>query len=494
MDYLDTKKEFRHKIIMMVGYVLIGIMIVGITLVLVYQAYGFGLGKNGTVIQNGLAFFSSQPNPANIYINGKLNKSQTDTRLTLPAGLYHMQLARDGYRDWQRTIEVEGGDVQHFDYPFLIPKQLTPKKLANYTAAPALSTQSPDRRWMLVQEPGSMTAFQVYDLKNPTKAPEELNLPASLLTKATTSENWSLEEWADDDKHVVLQHNYDGKSEYILVDRTDASQALNINTTLSLSASPAKLTLLNKKYDQYYLLGSDGTLQSASLSDHTPKTLLEDVLAYQSYGSDGLLYATSKSAPAGKVLVQLKSGDTTYPIHSFTAGSTYLLDLTKYDGTLYVTAGSSGESKVYIYKDPIRQLNNLPHAAVYPIQVLHVEQPNYLSFSDNAQFIVAESGTQFGVYDILNTKGYNFTSKLPVDLPAVHATWMDGDRLTYVSGGKAIIFDYDDTNQQTLVPASPAYLPAFAPSFKFIYTLAPSTTAAGQEALNETSLLTPADQ
>jgi hypothetical protein len=77
---------------------------------------------------------------------------------------------------------------------------------------------------------------------------------------------------------------------------------------------------------------------------------------------------------------------------------------------------------------------------------------------------------------------------------------MDGDRLTYVSGGKLTVFDYDDTNQQTLVPASAGYLPAFAPDFKFVYTLAPaaSTPAAaatpGQAALDQTSLLTPADQ
>jgi hypothetical protein len=492
MDYLDPKKELRQKIILMIGYVLIGVAIVIGTLILLYQAYGFGIGKNGTVIQNGLAFFSSQPNPASIYVNSKLNKAQTNSRLTLPAGIYHIQLKRSGYRDWQRTIEVEGGDVQHFDYPFLVPTQLTSKKIANYASAPALTTQSPDRRWLVVQEPGSMTAFQVYDLKNPTKAPLELNLPASLLSKATASESWTLEEWADDNTHLVLQHNYDGKSEYVLVDRTDASQAQNINTTLDVS--PAKLTLLNKKYNQYYLLNAGSQLQSATLSDHTPKDVLDHVLAYQSYGSDGLLYATDANAPAGKVLIQLRSGSKTYPIRSFAAGSTYLLDLTKYDGTLYVTAGSSSESKTYIYKDPIGQLDALPHNAVYPIQVLHVVQPNYLSFSDNAQFIVVENGTQFGVYDILASKGYNFSSSKPIDPPAAHATWMDGDRLTYVSNGKLVIFDYDDTNQQTLVPANPAYLPAFAPTFKFVYTLAPSTATAGQEVLDQTSLLAPADQ
>jgi hypothetical protein len=498
MDYLDPKKEARHRVLLFVGYILIGVAILIGTLVLLYQAYGFGIGKNGTVIQNGLVFVSSQPNPANIYLNNKLNKSQTNTRLTLPSGIYQVRLARDGYRDWQRTIEVEGGDVQHFDYPFLIPSKLTTKKIADYTAAPGLMTQSPDRRWLLVQTPGSMTSLQVHDLKNPAKAPLELNLPANLLTKATGSENWQLEEWADDNRHVVLQHNYDGKSEYILVDRTDAAQALNINTALSVA--PAKLTLLDKKYDQYYLLGGAGALQTATLSDHTPKMVLQNVLAYQSYASDTLLYATNDPKVANKVSIELKSGDRTYPIRSFAAGGTYLLDLTKYDGALYVVAGSSKESKTYIYKDPIGQLAKLPRQAVYPIQVLHVDQPDYLSFSSNAQFIVVEHGTQFGVYDIENTKGYNFTSKSPIDPPAMHATWMDGDRLTYVSGGKLTVFDYDDTNQQTLVPASAGYLPAFAPDFKFVYTLAPaaSTPAAaatpGQAALDQTSLLTPADQ
>lgn len=493
MDYLDPKKELKHRITLMIGYVLVTVAIVIATLVLLYQAYGFGIGKNGTVIQSGLAFFSSQPNPADIYLNGRLNSKQTNARLVLPSGIYHVRLTRAGYQDWQRTIEVEGGDVQHFDYPFLIPGKLTSKKIASYDQAPGLATQSPDRRWLLVQNPGSMTNFQVFDLKNPDKAPTPLVVPAGLLTKASSAESWQLEEWADDNNHVVLEHDYDGKVEYILVDRSDPAQSLNIDTTIG--ANPAKLTLLNKKYDQYYLSDAGGTLQTASLSDHTPKTVLQNVLNYQSYGSDSLLYATDKGAPAGQVLVKLKIGDNTYPIHSFVAGSTYLLDLTKYSGTLYVVAGASAENKAYIYKDPAGQLSSLPNQAVVPSQVLHVNQPNYVSFSTSTQFIMLENGTRFGVYDIENTKGYNYnTASLPLDAPQPHATWMDGNRLTYVSGGKVAVFDYDGTNRHALVPASPAYLPAFAPDYKFLYTLAQANTAGGQTVLDQTSLLSPADR
>ncbi|HEY5442601.1 MAG TPA: PEGA domain-containing protein, partial [Candidatus Saccharimonadales bacterium] len=435
MDYLDPKKQFRHRIILMVGYVLVAIALILGARILVLMAEGFGLGKNGVVIQNGLTFFSSQPNPARIYVNGKLEPVTTNTRLTLPAGIYKITLARDGYRDWRRTIELQGGDVEHFDYPLLFPVQLTTKKVHPYASAPGLETQSPDRRWLVVEEASSMTSFDIYDLKNPTKAPTVITLPANLLTKATKTEGWQLEEWADDNQHMVLQHNYDGKSEFILVDRAAPTQSLNLNTTLS--NAPTKLTLQNKKYDHYYLYdAATGALQAASLQAPAATPVLPHVLAYQSYGNNTLLYATDTDAPAGKVLIKLMIGNSTYPVHTFPTGGTYLLNLTKYSNNLYVAAGDSAENKVYIYADPVGQLSALPKQALVPTQVLHVNAPNYLSFSTNAQFIMTENATQFGVYDIENIKGFSYTTPQPIDAPQPHASWMDGDRLTYVTSGK----------------------------------------------------------
>jgi hypothetical protein len=491
MDYLDPKKRFRHHVMLYVGYVLIGIAIIIGTIVLLYQAYGFGLGKNGTVIQNGLFFFSSQPRPADIYVNSVRKSVKTNTRLSLPAGIYNVVLKRDGYRSWQRTIGLEGGSVQHVDYPFLIPKTLTPKKIQSYAAAPGLATQSPDRRWLLVEQPNTLTSFDVYDLKNPTKPAEALALPGNLLTKATGPESWQIGEWAADNRHVVLQHIYDGKTEFILVDRADPAQSLNLNTALSLS--PAKLTLNDKKYDQYYLYtAAGGLLQTASLKTPAAQPFLEHVLDYKSYGNDTVLYATDGNVPAGKVQVKLRIGDKTSVIRNFPAGTAYLLDLTKYSGDMYVATGASSENKVYIYKDPTGQLAANPNHALVPSQVLRVAAPNYLSFSDSAQFIVTENGTEFAVYDIENEAAYHYFSPYTPDAPQTHANWMDGNRLTYVSSGKLVLFDYDNTNRQMLVPAGSQYKPAFTPNYKFLYTLAPA--ANNQFDLNQTSLLAPADQ
>jgi len=488
MDFLDPKKRARHTIIILTGYVLIGVAILIATIILLYQAYGFGLNRNGSVIQNGLLFFSSQPRPADIYINGKLSKSKTNTRLVLPSGLYNIKLDKVGYRPWQRTIDLAGGRVAHYDYPLLFPKNLITTRLRSYSAAPGLATQSLDRRWVVVAQAGSMINFDVYDLKNPAKEPTVISLPSNLLTKAAADESWQVSEWADDNQHVVLKHLYDGKIEYILVNRTVPAESLNLNQTLS--TTPTKLTLNDKKYDQYYLYNADATLQTASLKTPTAVTVLKQVLAYQTYGNDSVLYATDEGAATGRVTVKFIENGQTYMVRSLPAGTTYLINLTKYSGTFYFAIGAASENKVYVYKDPIAQINARVVRVPIPTQVLRVDNPNYLGFSSNAQFIVTENGQQFGVYDIENKHGYNFKTTQPLDAPQTHASWMDGNRLNYVSDGKLLVFDYDYMNQQTLLAAAPSSLPFFAPDYQHLYALAPGPVA-GQFSLTDTALLIP---
>lgn len=487
MDYLDRKKTYRNNVILLVGYVLIMLAIVVSALVLLYEAYGFGLGKNGSVIQSGLVFFSSQPNPANIYVNGKLNSSSTNSRLSLEANIYQIKLTKSGYRDWNRTINITGGSVVHYDYPFLFPVKLANKQIKSMSSAPGITAQSPSRRWLVVEQPGSMTDFLMYDLTDITKAPVSISLPANILTKATSSESWHYLEWADDNQHLLLKHTYDDKSEFILVDTNNPTQSVNLNTTLS--NNPSAITLNNKKYDQYYLYDAGAkTLQTATLNPATVTPKLNNVLAYKSYGNDTILYATSENAPAGKVLVKQVTGTNSTDLRTLPAGDNYLVDLTQYQHTMYVALSAANSGKVYIYRDPVSQITNQPKHAIVPIQVLHLNQPNNLTFSANAQFIMAENGTRFGVYDIQNKLTYNYQSMATMDSPQTIATWMDGDRLTYVSGGKLYVADYDNANPQILMSSDPHYLPAFSPDFKFVYNIAASNSA-NQFNLNQSSLL-----
>jgi hypothetical protein len=291
---------------------------------------------------------------------------------------------------------------------------------------------------------------------------------------------------------VILEHVYDGKTEYIELDRTDPAASVNLNNLLG--TSPTDLTLNNLKYNQFYLYDTTSQeIDTATISSPTPVADISHVLAYKSYGNNTMLYVTTDNAPAGDVLVKLTEGDKTYIIHTFASGTNYLLDLTEYSGTLYVVAGANSENKVYIFKDPVGQLSAQPNHAVVPIQVFHVDDPTYDSFSDNAQFIMVEGGNEFGVYDLDNKVGYNYVTKEPIDSPQIHAIWMDGDRLTYVSNGTLIMFDYDDTNIRTLVAMNPSYLPIFNSTYKVLYSVK-NPDSSGQVEITQTPLLTPADQ
>lgn len=498
MDFLDPRKQRFHMVRLIVGYILIGMAVLGATVVLLYQAHGFGLGKHGEVVQNGFVFLSSQPQGAQIYVDNKLNKGTTSSRLQLPEGSYTVKLQRDGYYPWQRTIDVIGGSVARYDYPMLIPKTLTPSPIRNYTSPPAFSTQSPDRRWLLVQQVGSVLGFDVYDLGDPTKISNNatnFNLSSSIVSSPTApGQAWSLLEWSTDNQHIVLTHSWTGGSEYILVDRQNPDKSVNLTKTLSLSAGEV-LSLHDKKFDKYYIFSpATKTLATAAVDNPTRVAVLSGVLAYKSYGSNMILYATEAGASAGKVMTMLKDGDVTYKITEVGNGGPYLMDLAQYDGDWFVAVGASVDNKVYVFKNPQAVRKSGKVANLVPVQILRVTAPNYLAFSSNTQFVMVENGTSFAVYDVENDKGYTYASSAPLDAGQPHATWMDGDRITYVSGGKALEFDYDYINNQTLVASAPTLGPFFDRDYRYVYTLTPPTAATGQSILTETSLLTPADR
>ncbi|MEO7363990.1 MAG: PEGA domain-containing protein [Candidatus Saccharimonadales bacterium] len=489
MDYLDPEKQRRHGFLLIVGYITIAIAIVIATTVLVYQAYGFGIDRNGTVIQNGIVFFSSHQSPATIYIDGKQARSQTNTRLSLAANVYDIRLSRPGYHDWRRTIAVDGGGVSHFDYPLLIPKVLNPVDVASFSALPSFSTQSPDRRWLLLQSPDDPLSLLEYDLKSPARPAVTITLPATLLVGATTPAQWQLVEWSDDNRHLLLKHVTGAQIDYVLVDRESPEASVNLNQLLAIT--PTDIRLIDKKYDQYYVSQADGGLQSASLRSPQLTPQLSGVLAYKSYGSDQLLYVTASDAPEGKISVKLRVGSKTTQLRNFPISDKYLLDLADFDGTPYVVISSVVENKVYIYRDPLAQLASRKLPVIVPQQVLRVTSPDYLSFSQTAQYVMAEHDNQIAVYDLRNKSGYNYTQTAVLDSHQTHVRWMDGDRLIYTSGGRVHILDYDQLNQRTLVPQTPASTPVFAPDFKTIFTLVPTAQGA---VLQSTSLLSPGDQ
>ncbi len=502
MDFLDPKKQRMHKIRLLVGYVLIGIAVLIATVILLYQAYGFGIDNKGNVIQNGWLFVSSRPSPADVYINGARYKSQTDTRVQLPAEKYTVKLTRSGYRDWQRDVTINGGDVQHFDYPLLVPQKLSTTSLKQYDTTPNVTSQSPDKRWLVLQTAADFTTFEVFDLSKPKEPPAVVSLPADTITASDGAQAWHAVEWSRDNRHLLLKHDYQkaGQTlgEFVLFDHEEPAQSINLSRTLN--TNPTKVALQDGAYDQYYLYDQTNLLLAkASLRDPNPTAFLEHVLDFKPYDSNGVLYVTDVATTAGKVAVQFRQGDDTYNIREILPSASYLLDIARYKGNLYAAVGTPVENKVYLYKNPTKNAQN-GQKNLLPLRTLRLAGPTYVAFAPGGQYILVENGTHCLTYDFLATRRYEYQLSM-LDEPRLHVRWTDSAHLQFVSGGKLILSDYDGINQQILQPSLAGLEPVFDQDATFAYSFvaqsSPATAekpAANTYTLTSTALRTPQDQ
>src|SRR3990167_5733833 len=184
MDFLDPKKKRAHNIRLYVGYALTAVALGMSTLVLVFAAYGYSIDRNtGDVIQNGLLIIDAHPESATIFVDGK-SQGTTDSRLILPAGKYKLELQRQGYRSWTHSVNLEGSSIEQLVYPILFPSNLVSKTIQQYSAVPAMASESPDRHWLVVQQPNSTSSFDVVDLSTTKNAVTPINLPADTFNPA----------------------------------------------------------------------------------------------------------------------------------------------------------------------------------------------------------------------------------------------------------------------------------------------------------------------
>jgi len=497
MDFLDPKNERRSRVRLLVGYCLVALAIGIATLILLYWSYGYNVNREGDVTQSGLLFVSSQPNGASIYLNKVRYAANTNTRVVTPAGRYTLKISKAGYRDWQRPVVVAGGDVQHFDYPFLFPTNLSSSSAGTIGAEPSFMTQSPDNRWLLMDEPAKSGSFTVYDLKDPAKpVAAEITLPAASFTSSSGAEAWHEIEWAGDNRHVLLQHDFTTavglQHEYILLDRDAPDNSVNLTATLKLAPTES-VGLYNGRINQFYAYDTTAqTLRRLNGSNGAELSILAHVLAFKMYGSDKVLYVTNvsptgKTTP-GKVSVVLQTGQQTITLQTLPLASSgsYVLDLAQYSGDWYVAVAASTDSTVYVYKNPQSQHAESPDAYPAPWRRLLLQDPSYIAFSNDGQFLLTESGQDFITYDLENIAQYHYHATQAIDQPQAHAGWINSDQLAYTSGGKLTVFDYDYRNQQTLVTAAPGFLPAFSGDASYLYVI--RSNASGTD-LTSTSLI-----
>lgn len=487
MDFLDPKKKRKHIIRLYIGYVLMTVVVGLVTYFLVNAANGLAIDRGtGQIIQNGLVIVDAHPESARISIDG-IDKGTTDNRLILPEGDYNVELKRDGYRSWNHKITLEGKTIEQLVYPVLFPTKLITKSIQQYDTVPTLVSTSPDRHWAVIKAPAPEAAFNVIDLSTNKHPVTTINLPSDTLTAAAGAHTFEAIEWASDNNHLLLKHTFTGGHEFLMLNRENPAASVNL-TKLFANIPITTITLRDKKADQFYIYNAATTsLLAADSKTRLTTVVASRVLSYKSYQADTLLYTTNSEANPATVDVHVVQNSQDRLLRTLPVAQTYLLDMAQFDGRLYLLCGSPADGRTYVYKDPFSDYNRSPARTPQPFRVLIVKDAQYVSFSAIARFVAVQGGSNFAVYDAETGRQYRFDTKLPL-APNQKATWMDGHRLSIVSGGLVNIFDFDGTNLQSLSTGSVAFAPFFDRDYTGLFTLAPAPNAPEKTAVLRTEL------
>lgn len=486
MDFLDPKKRKAHVRRLYIGYVLVAIAIGLGAVVLLFASFGYGVDRSGNVFQNGLVFLASTPDAAQVKITNA-DKSYEETvvtsdRLELKADTYNFQYLKQGYKPWQNTFDIKGGSIERLVYPFLVPEILQTDVDEAYVTAPGLVTQTPDRRTILVQQPDSLTAFQVFDSNDLAKDPTTFSLPAGLLPADAAIKPFQLVEWSTNNRHVLVRYDADSGPTFLIIDRQTPAESLNLNSYFALN--PTKVALRDKDPQKFYMLLPDKRLITAEIDSKVVRDEAPGVIDFKSHGDDNILFVTDLGATEpGKVRAMVRQDNKDYLVRELPVSEAYVLDLAQYSNRWYVVVGGSAANEAYIYRDPVLALQSANNSTP-TIRTVRLDHPNRASFSATSRFIAVQNGSNFAVYDSEKDRQYKFTVNPNFEDPTA-VRWMDGHRLMGSADGKVLIIDFDGTNQQTLNPIVAGTIPMFDDNFEQLNTLAPATTG---RALTNTSM------
>lgn len=100
---LQVKFPMNKRLIITAGTILL--LVIG-TVVAIRYAQGYRLSREKFVKGTGLLSANSFPNGASVYINGEL-RTATDATLNLSPGEYEVEIRKEGFFSWKKTLRME---------------------------------------------------------------------------------------------------------------------------------------------------------------------------------------------------------------------------------------------------------------------------------------------------------------------------------------------------------------------------------------------------
>lgn len=439
------------------------IAIAAIVVVSTLAAMGFVISGNGSIEQSGLMQLHTLPTGASVKVDGNAIFARTNLSRTLAAGEHTLEIYRDNYDTWSKTITVRSGVLIRLYYPRLFLQNRLPEAVQTLTEkalefyAPSgsgnyiLYADNDASEWKLADIRGDEVKITPLDLAGilPGMVEDEpLVKNYRELTKHTYTFKGTVVEvrWAGNEESVLVKVKYNDNLEWVLVRLKDIAQSMNLTRTFSLS-NEADLTMIDSAASRMYVFEKRQLRRISTGDGVMSRVLLDNVLSYAAYGTNVAYIAGDSEGKHRAVGVYRDDEKAGTIVTEVPDGAAVRIALSNYYGDDYVAWTVDNKLNVLYGRLPNFNENeaNLSElTALFEEEVTLAETPESLKVSPGGEFFVAQKGQRLAVVDLEmnNLSEYNATT--------ADWRWFDASMMYAVQDGQIVVWDFDGQNRRNL--------------------------------------------
>ena len=489
MFEIDLTSKRARLALRFFSYGVMTVTTVVLTVLLIFLALGYRFDRtNLTFLQGGLVQFVSTPQNTDVIIDGKKQTTRTPTKANLPAGRHTIEMSQDGYRPWNKTIDVAPGQLLWLNYARLMPNSIVTSNVREFDNLSA-AMPSPDRHFLLLQKVSNQPDFVSADVAN-EKTPTftDFRLPDTALTKKDDKlGTFEIVEWDLGSRYVLIKHQNGDLTEFIRADRSKPAEAVNLTRLFGLAISEVHFSggnaniVFAKTADVLRRLDIGNSSASAAL--------VTGLKHFTVYGEDSIAFTGDQEKTPGdgttkEQIVGLYRHNKITVVRTVPVEQEVLFAYSEYFNHSYLALGNTASSTVEIIRDP--SIASSKDTDVFARLVAGVPLKQ-LGFSSNGRFLTAQRDNNLATYDLEEAKSYNVTLDFgaPITTPL---RWLDDFYLWSDSGGKLRIVEFDGHNDREITTLTPGFGVLLSNNGHQLFSIAKSNIT-GKPALQSSKLV-----
>ncbi len=425
------------------GVMTMAVIFTAIVCLFIVLGYQFNR-SSGKIEQGSLLQFRSFPNDANVLIDNQIQNFTTPGKKNIAAGDHTVIMQREGYNDWSKAIHLRPGELMWLNYTRFVPKSVVTETVKEFDALNSILA-SPNQRWIALQQTPASKTFDIYDMSDEKKPQlKTITLPNDgiMPEKIETAE---IVRWNGNSQYFLVIYNKATAPEYVVIDRNDGQKAVNITKKLDIKINEAYFA--DNSGNTLFAL-NEGDIRKINLDSGTiSQPLASDVVDFKLYKPGTVTFSATRGDE--KIVGVRKSDDTQ---------SKVIRTLKSVQAPVKIASGSyfgddylalSNNNEVEIIKNPE---NSKKLFASFVLK----EPVQWLFFSDNGRFIVAQHANELATYDLEYDKTQHISLKAK-QAPTKPVGWLDGYHLWSTYDNQLITIEFDGANRQAITDALSGY-------------------------------------